>query len=104
MTANTIEVTYYYLKETSLTVKFVNKNTGDEIADSIVYKGLTGDYYNVTTDEKVIPGFTLTQTPVEISGRLKRDPMTLIFYYKKNAKVTVKFVDKFSGEEVEERM
>ena len=104
MTQNTIEVYYYYLKETSLTVKFVNKNSGDEIAESIVYRGLTGDYYNVSTDEKVIPGYTLTQTPEEISGRLKRDPITVIFYYKKNAKVTVKFVDKFSGEEIEERV
>ena len=50
MTREPIEVVYYYIYRTSVTVQYIDKNTGEKLAEDIVQNGHEGDAY--TTESK----------------------------------------------------
>ena len=93
-------VAFKYKKSTSVTVRYINKYTGQEISKSVVYTGVEGQSYDVTNDVKEIDGFALIEEPEIKSGAMPRDPLVLEYVYAKKVKVTVKYIDKLHPKEI----
>ena len=91
MTTETIRVTYYYIKKTEVNVKYVNKETGEEIDEPTNIPGHEGDDYN--TEPKDVPGYDLIEEPENKDGTMTADPIEVIYYYKRPAKVIVNYYD-----------
>ena len=84
MTIDTIEVIYYYKKvESQVVVKFVDKDTGEEIEVRDYIGGYVGDEY--TTKPKDIDGYELIEEriPINKDGILTEDTIEIIYYYNK---------------------
>ena len=91
MTREDIKVTYYYIKKTVVNVKFIDKDTNEEIADNMVITGHEGDEY--TTDAKDISGYDLVGEPENKNGTMTTDTIDVIYYYRRPAKVIVNYYD-----------
>ena len=87
-----IEVKYYYIKKATVVVKYVDENTGEEIAKEETIEGHENDSYE--TQEKEIDDYNLVKTPENASGTMvitKNEDGTynteieVIYYYKKIA-------------------
>ena len=91
MTRGQIRVTYYYIKKTEVNVKYVDKETGEEIDEPTNIPGHEGDDY--TTAPKDIPGYDLVEKTENEDGTMIVDPIEVIYYYKRPAKVIVNYYD-----------
>ena len=91
MTIEPTRVTYYYIKKTEVNVKYVDKETGEEIDESTNIPGHEGDDY--TTEPKDVPGYDLIEEPENKDGTMTADPIDVIYYYKRPAKVIVNYYD-----------
>ena len=91
MTRGQIRVTYYYIKKTEVNVKYVDKETGEEIDEPTNIPGHEGDDY--TTAPKDIPGYDLVEKTENKDGTMTVDPTEVIYYYKRPAKVIVNYYD-----------
>lgn len=91
-------VTYEYLKQSDVITKYVDENTNEEIADSITQTYKQGDIY--TTGKKTISGYTYTKNSGNTTGTVVRDNIEVTYYYKKDTAVTVKYIDKYTEEEI----
>ena len=91
MTRGQIRVTYYYIKKTEVNVKYVDKETGEEIDEPTNIPGHEGDNY--TTAPKDIPGYDLVEKTENKDGTMTVDPIEVIYYYKRPAKVIVNYYD-----------
>ena len=96
--SNEITVTYYYGLERDVVVKYYDQTTGEEISEETIKVGPDGDPYDVSDEEKEIEGYTLVEIPENPGGVYKENDEPRIFYYAKNTKVIVKYVDKDTGE------
>ena len=75
-------------------VKYIDKNSGTEISPANIKEGIVGDEFNITEDKKEIPGYTLIEEPVEKEGIYTINEQEKIYYYSKNTKVIVKYLEK----------
>ena len=75
-------------------VKYVDKNTGEEIHDRVEKEGIIGESYDVTEDKREIAGYTLVEEPQDKTGIYTEQAQEKIYYYAKNTKVTVKYLEK----------
>ena len=91
MTIEPTKVTYYYIKKTEVNVKYVDKVTGEEIDEPTNILGHEGDDY--TTEPKDVPGYDLVEEPENKDGTMTADPIDVIYYYKRPAKVIVNYYD-----------
>ena len=91
MTTETIRVTYYYIKKTEVNVKYVNKETGEEIDVPTNIPGHEGDDYK--TEPKDVPGYDLIEEPENKDGTMTADSIDVIYYYRRPAKVIVNYYD-----------
>ena len=91
MTTETIRVTYYYIKKTEVNVKYVDKETGEEIDVPTNIPGHEGDDYK--TEPKDVPGYDLIEEPENKDGTMTADPTDVIYYYRRPAKVIVNYYD-----------
>ncbi len=91
MTKEEIVVTYYYSRKTQVQVKYIDKITGQEVAEEVVIDGHKGDAY--TTEEKAITGYDLVEVPTNKEGTMTDDVTEVIYYYAKPAKVVVNYYD-----------
>ena len=91
MTIEPTRVTYYYIKKTEVNVKYVDKETGEEIDESTNIPGHEGDDY--TTEPKDVPEYDLIEEPENKDGTMTADPIDVIYYYKRPAKVIVNYYD-----------
>ena len=85
-----------------LVVKYIDKNTNEEISSSVEKTGRVGTEYDVTGDKKEISGYTLIEEPVVKTGTYTEESQEKIYYYAKNTDVHVRYVDKISKEEIAE--
>ena len=93
MTEDEIEVIYYYkVKDTSLIIKYLEKDTNKELSKQELQIGKVEEDY--ITEAKVIEGYTLVGDSGNTIGKLTIEPTTVIFYYLQNTKVTVNHIDK----------
>ena len=83
-TDGTITVTYTYKEDDTprgtVTVKYVNKETGEEIATSEALRGKVGKTY--TTTAKTIKGYELIETPSNATGTYTEGNKVVTYYYK----------------------
>ena len=99
MTPEKIIVTYYYKKNTSVEVRYIDQVTGKEIADTVTKTGLEKDPYE--TEAKNVEGYELVLTPSNEKGEMTVEKITVTYEYRKLSDVTVKYVDENTGEEIE---
>jgi len=112
--SGTITVTYVYsqsgitppVEEGTVIAKYVDEY-GNEIASQITKTGEVGTSY--TTTAKAISGYTLMTTPSNATGTFRSGTITVRYIYSSNdippieeGKVTVKYIDKDTGEEIKE--
>ena len=101
MTENTIEITYYYkVKDSTVTVKFLEKDTNREIAEDDVATGKVDEEYE--TYSKVIDNFKLVGDSGNTTGRITVDPITVSYYYLQYTSVKVQHIDRTTGTILEE--
>ena len=100
MTKEIIEVNYYYIKKTSVTARYFDIVSGEEIAEQIKKDGLQGDEY--TTVEKAIDNYALVEAnyPENAKGQMKAEPIFVDYYYIRKMKVIVHYVDRDTKEQV----
>ena len=93
MTEDTIIVNYIYrLKDTSVTAKYIDLDTGKPLCDDVRKDGRVRDDY--TTENKAFPSYTLTEIPSNASGKMTVEPIEVIYYYTKNSSdVIANYVD-----------
>ena len=77
----------------TVVVKYVDKHTGEEISDSKTKEGIIGDTFDVTKDKKDIEGYTLVEEPAQKTGEYTAEPQEKIYYYAKNTRVIVKYLE-----------
>ena len=94
-TTNSVETTYETKIEIpgNVIVKYVDRNTGAEIAESYELKGLAGDAY--TTEQKEIYGYTFVESTNNTSGNMIEGTIEVIYYYERTdaGGVIVHYVD-----------
>lgn len=95
MTREPIIVEYYYIKESEVRAKYIDENTGNQIAGYPDISGIYKEASTYTTQELKIPGYTLTRVDGNKTGVVGKDNITVTYYYKKNTSITVKHVDKY---------
>ena len=92
MTKELEEIIYYYrVKDTSLIIKYLEKDTNKELAKQELQIGKVEEDY--ITEAKVIEGYTLVGDSGNTIGKLTIEPTTVIFYYLQKSKVTVNLID-----------
>ena len=91
-------VTYYYIKESTVTAKYIDQISNQEISEEIVLEGLEGEEYK--TEEKDIEGYELIQIPENAEGKFPKAPIEVIYYYKRPAKVIVNYLDEETDEKL----
>ena len=96
-----IIVNYYYRKSSTVTVKYVDKLTGEEITEETIITGYEDDDYEA--EEKEIEGYDIDEEeyPENTKGKIEREAKEVIFYYKKKAKVIAEYRDKETNEKIE---
>ena len=91
-----ITVTYYYKKDTSVTVKYVDMlDNNKEISEKVVIPGQQNDDY--TTTKKDIPGYIFVETSGIVNGKMKYNPSEVIYKYKKASNVITRHIDANTG-------
>ena len=99
MTIDEIPVNYYYAKLSQVKVRYVDKDTGDDVADEVVITGKEGDEY--TTEAKEVPGYDLVEEPEAKDGVLKAEDDEVVYYYRRPVKVVARYFDQETGAELE---
>ena len=97
------QINLYYAKLSSITIKYVDINTGNEISDRVNHTDTVGSEFNIASDRKNIPGYVLVQEPANKKGTYSTSTKTFTYYYSRQSIVVVKYVDKYSGEEIDAR-
>ena len=88
MQEEAIEVIYYYKEKSKVTVKYVDINTNEELAEQDIIEGYVNDDY--LTSSKLIPNYVMVETTGDTSGKLAKEDKEVIYYYKKVVYVTTK--------------
>ena len=101
---NTVEKTYETKVEIpgNVVVKYVDKDTGTEIAEGEELKGLAGDTY--TTEQKDIYGYTFIESTNNTSGNMIEGTIEVTYFYTRTnaGGVIVHYVDEEGKKLVED--
>ena len=95
ITEDTIYVTYYYerIESAPITVKYIDEDSGEEIATRETITGYIGDKYE--TVQKDIENYDFVRAEGETSGELTSDKKEVVYVYKKiPARVIVRYLEK----------
>ncbi len=106
-----VTVNYYYIKKAVLEVHYVDKATGEPLADPIIDNTKhEGDEY--TTEEKTFEDYDLVEVPANKDGTLKvetdengnitNNKTVVTYYYAKKAEVEEHHIDIATGKELED--
>ena len=91
MTEDEIEVIYYYEKQTTVKVEYIDKHTGEKLDEETI-KGHEGDPYE--TEEKEFDGYDLVEVPSNSKGEMKENEIVVKYYYQRRAEVEVQYLEK----------
>ena len=90
------EKIYYYAKNTSVHVTYVDKMTGQEIAEDITITGYEKLAYK--TEKKEIDNFTYLEDTGNTEGEMTRSVIEVIYYYLQKTSVRVEHIDKIRNQ------
>ena len=91
-------VNYYYSKFYDISVKYIDINRNNEIAKSEkMNKRVNSEY---ATDKKDIKGYTFVKVVGEPKGRVVSN-IDIKYFYKKNSKIRVNYIDKKTNEKLD---
>ena len=103
---NTVETTYETKVEIpgNVVVKYIDKDTGTEIAESEEQKGLAGDQYS--TQQKDIYGYTFVESTNNTSGNMIEGTIEVTYYYTRTnaGGVIVHYIDEEGNKLVEDEL
>lgn len=94
---NVIKIYYTKIEDSTdatVEIKYVDKNTGEEITDTVTHNGVVGDVIDITDDKIEIPGYTLIEEPENTTTTMTEEKQTYTYYYAANTTVTIKYIDK----------
>ena len=91
MTEKEIEVIYYYEKQTTVRVEYIDKHTGEKLDEETI-TGHEGDEYE--TEEKQFDGYDLVEVPSNSKGEMKKDEIVVKYYYQRRAEVEVQYLER----------
>ena len=74
-------ITYYYIKQSKVVVKYLNKETNEALSEETIQLGHEGDAY--TTTPKEISDYIVAATPKNAKGVMTKEPITVVYYYRK---------------------
>ena len=103
MTEDDIIVIYVYkhIEAGGVRVEYIDKETGEKLAEDEVIKGNVGDEYK--TERKVIENYQKAEPePTNKEGKMTEEEIVVTYYYEKipSGKVIVKYVDRETKEEI----
>lgn len=82
MKRENIQVKYYYAKEVTLTIKYIDTNTREELMERKTYKYISGDSYDLESEIKDIEGYKYVGTNVQLKGEVPSNDIVIDIYYK----------------------
>ena len=91
MTEKEIEVIYYYEKQATVKVEYIDKQTGEKLDEEEI-KGHVGDPYE--TEEKEFDGYELVEVPSNSTGEMTEEEIVVKYYYQRKAEVEVQYLEK----------
>lgn len=83
-----------------VTVRYIDKYTDEEIAEPTIKIGKIGIPYDVSGDKKDIEDYTLIEEPEIKKGEYTEEKQEKTYYYAKNTKVRVTYLEKSTGKEI----
>ena len=93
MPGKDVNVKYYYrYNKAKVKVNYIDETTGD-VMDTETLTGTEGD--KVITEDKAFDDYVLVEKPEETT--FKKKDQELNYYYKKNGKIIVNYIDKANG-------
>lgn len=96
-----IEVVYYYRYKASVLVRYIDKLTGNNLAEDVVITGYEGDDYSC--ENKNFDGYKLKNIPENASGKMTKSQIVVEYYYAQVAGgVVVSYEDVKSGKLLQE--
>ena len=103
MTEDDIVIIYVYkhIEAGGVRVEYIDKETGEKLAEDEVIKGNVGDEYK--TERKVIENYQKAEPePTNKEGKMTEEEIVVTYYYEKipSGKVIVKYVDRETKEEI----
>ena len=103
MTKQYIEITYVYkhIKSGGVRVEYIDKETGEKLAEDEIIEGYVGDKYE--TERKEIEDYQKADPePTNAEGTMKEEEILVTYYYERTPSgiLTVKYVDKDTNEEI----
>ncbi len=87
----------FNLQSGGVKANYIDKDTG-ELLDSVSQSGPVGE--NVKTEAKNITNYTLVEKPKKEEFILTDEMQEVNYYYSKNSKVNVKYVDEVTNKEI----
>ena len=99
---NNIIKIYYIRKDAKVIVKYLEKDTNEVLDESANYiiNGKVFDEYE--TEQKEFEGYTFIESTNNTIGTMTENEIEVIYYYKKQATVKVEYIDKQTGEKLDE--
>ena len=99
---NNIIKIYYIRKDAKVIVKYLEKDTNEVLDESANYiiNGKVFDEYE--TEQKEFEGYTFVESTNNTIGTMTENEIEVIYYYKKQATVKVEYIDKQTGEKLDE--
>ena len=102
---NNEAIKYYYAKNTQVVVKYVDKDTGKEIAKAQTIDGYVGKGY--VSENENIDGYNYVSSTNNIAGKMTDDVIEIVFYYSKveekiYSKYTINYLDINTGKSIKE--
>ena len=94
-----VEKYYYTGVAGGVIERHIDEITG-EILEEYIHEGRQGDSYDI--DSKTFEGYDLVEDklPNNSEGTMTEDPIEINYYYLKQAKVIVRYVNEISGEDI----
>ena len=85
---------YYTRNENTITIKYIDKETGKELSNTVVIQAKQGTDYDVTEKTALqIPNYNLVEVTGKTKGLLENDEEIVVYYLVKDAKVVVSYID-----------
>ena len=81
-----IEVIYYYKEKGSIKIKYVDKETNEEISPSDIINGYVNDDYS--SSSKDIPQYIYVNVDGEPIGKIDKENQDVIYYYQRVVYIT----------------